>query len=138
MPACWEKGYEHAWLIITDLEPEQANICWYGLRTWIECGFKDNKRGGWQWQNSKITDPARAERIWLAISVATLWLVSVGGEADAKMPASGFDELPESHVARRLKKNQGSRARLLSCFRRGRAIILATFPQGEAKRTTAR
>ena len=51
-----------------------------------------NKRGGWQWQNSKITDPARPERIWLAISVATLWLVSVGGEADANMPASGFDE----------------------------------------------
>ena len=48
------------------------------------------------------------------------------------------DELPESHIARRLKNNQGSPARLLSCFRRGRAIILVTFPQGEAKRATAR
>ncbi|MGB0386841.1 MAG: transposase [Ardenticatenaceae bacterium] len=87
--ACWEEGYDHPWLILTDLEPEQANVCWYGLRTWIECGFKDHKRGGWQWQNSKITDPARAERIWLAIAVATLWLVSVGGFALANMPASG-------------------------------------------------
>ena len=130
--ACWEEGYDHPWLIVTDLAPEQANVCWYGLRTWIECGFKDHKRGGWQWQNSKITDPARAERIWLAIAVATLWVVSVGGEADANMPASGFDELPETHIARRLKKNRPSRARLLSCFRRGRTVILVALLRGES------
>ena len=38
VPACSEKGYEHAWLIVMTSEPEQANVCWYGLRTWIECG----------------------------------------------------------------------------------------------------
>ncbi len=130
--ACWEEGYDHPWLIVTDLVPEQANVCWYGLRTWIECGFKDHKRGGWQWQYSKITDTTRAERFWLAIAVATLWVVSVGGEADANMPASGFDELPETHIARRLKKNRPSRARLLSCFRRGRSVILVALLRAES------
>ena len=37
----WEPGYESAWVILTDLEPEEAMVSWYGLRTWIECGFKD-------------------------------------------------------------------------------------------------
>jgi hypothetical protein len=46
------------------LAPEQADVCWYGLRAWIECGFKDAKRGGWQWQQTHITDPARTTRFW--------------------------------------------------------------------------
>ncbi len=33
--------YESAWIILTDLEPEEALVSWYGLRTWIEGGFKD-------------------------------------------------------------------------------------------------
>lgn len=32
----WEPGYESAWIILTDLEPEEALVSWYGLRTWIE------------------------------------------------------------------------------------------------------
>jgi len=37
----WEAGYESAWVILTDLKPEEALISWYGVRTWIEGGFKD-------------------------------------------------------------------------------------------------
>src|SRR2546425_11489666 len=44
---------------------------------------------------------ARASRLWLAIAVATLWVVSVGGEADATQPVSGLEALPELHIARR-------------------------------------
>jgi hypothetical protein len=29
-----------------------------------------------------MTDPERAAQLWLAVAVATLWLLSVGGEAD--------------------------------------------------------
>ena len=35
----WKPGYESAWVILTDLKPEEARISWYGLRTWIEGGF---------------------------------------------------------------------------------------------------
>jgi hypothetical protein len=27
--------------------------CWYGLRAWIEQGFKITKRAGWQWQRGQ-------------------------------------------------------------------------------------
>jgi len=43
---------------------------WYSMRSWIECLFKDSKRGGLAWHHTKITDPKRAERHWLAIAIA--------------------------------------------------------------------
>lgn len=98
--ARWDEGYAEPWLIVTDLEKELADVCWYGMRSWIECLFKDTKRGGWQWHHTKITDPKRAERHWLAIALATLWVVSVGGEADATLSASSFEQLPSTKVAR--------------------------------------
>ena len=83
--AQWEVGYEGAWLVVTDLAPAQATGAWYGMRSWIEAGFKDCKRGGWHWHQTKMVDPKRAERLWLALAVATFWAVSVGGEADASL-----------------------------------------------------
>jgi len=126
--ACWAEGHQDPWLMLTDLAPDQAQVAWYGLRTWIEAGFKHTKRGGWQWQNTRITDPARATRFWLALAVATLWVVSVGGEADATLPASSLPDLPATHVARRTTRR--SRPRLPSCFRRGVLVILAALLRG--------
>ncbi|MDP9316843.1 MAG: endonuclease, partial [Chloroflexota bacterium] len=96
----------------------------------IEGGFKDIKRGGWQWHQTKMTDPPRAQRLWLAMAVATLWVVSVGGEADATLPASSLPALPALHVARRHPMTRG-RPRLVSCFRRGVLRILAALLMGE-------
>ena len=88
------------------------------------------KRGGWQWHQTKMTDPARAARLWLALAVATLWVVSVGGEADATLPASSVAALPELHVARRRARGR-AQPRLLSCFRRGVLTILAAVLQAQ-------
>ncbi len=88
--ARWDEGYADPWLIVTDLHPQQAPICWYGMRSWIECLFKDIKRGGFGWHHTKMNDPERAEGLWLAISVATLFLVSVGGKAEANLPPSSL------------------------------------------------
>jgi hypothetical protein len=129
--ARWDDGYAEPWLLLTDLPPEVAEAAWYGLRSWVEGGFKDLKRGGWQWHQTKMTDPQRAMRLWLALAVATLWVVSVGGAADATLPASSLDALPALHVARR-RASQRTRARLLSCFRRGVVTILATLLRGDA------
>lgn len=123
--AWWSEGYDEPWLIVTDLAPNQADAAWYGLRSWIEGGFKDLKRGGWQWQQTRITDPKRVERFWVAIAVATLWVMSVGGESEMTQPVSGLEDLPETHIARRTTKR--SRPRLLSCFRRGINIIVAVL-----------
>lgn len=124
----WREGYE-PWLIVTDLVPEVAEAAWYGLRAWIEGGFKDIKRGGWQWHQTRITEPGRAERFWLAVALATLWAVSVGGEAEVNQPVSGLEHLPATHIARRRVRRR-SRPRLLSCFRRGLRVILTDLLTG--------
>ncbi len=128
--ARWDAGYRDPWLILTDLPPARADVAWYGLRAWIECGFKDSKRGGWQWHQTKMTDPARAERLWLVIAVATLWTVSVGCQAETQLPAAVLPELPAGHVARRRATGRPA-GREVSCFRRGRLVLIAALCSGQ-------
>jgi len=85
--ARWDAAYAEPWLILTDLPPSQADAIWYGLRAWIAGGSKDATRGGWHWEQTKMTDPARAERGWLAMALATLWVVRVGCAAEGAHPA---------------------------------------------------
>ena len=77
-----------------------------------------------------MTDPDRASRLWLALAVATLWVVSVGVASEATLTASSFAQLPESHIARR-QATRPSQPRLLSCFRRGICLILAAVIAGK-------
>ena len=129
--ARWDRGYRDPWLIVTDLAPTQADVAWYGLRAWIVCGFKDAKRGGWHWEQTKMRDPRRAERLWLAMAVSTLWVVSVGCQAEVAMPLPALDELPAQHIAR--QRARGRRpARSMSCFRRGRLLIVAALVNYQA------
>jgi hypothetical protein len=128
--ACWQEGYADPWLILTDLPPHLANVAWYRMRSWIEGGFKDTKRGGWQWHQTKMTDPARAARLWLALAVATLWVVRVGGEADAMAPDPMPETLPQLHIARRRSTNR-SRPRVVSCFAQGLRRIFVALLKGE-------
>jgi hypothetical protein len=123
--ARWEAGQAEPWLIATDLAPEVADWAWYKLRAWIEAGCKDTKRGGGHWEQTKMRNPARVERQWLVIALATLWVVTVGGAAEAQ--AVPFDEeWPVGAVgpARR------SRARLVSWFRRGVLLVWAGLVRG--------
>jgi hypothetical protein len=86
--ACWEDGYDEPWFVVTDLTPEQAESLWYGMRAWIDQGFKLLKSAGWQWQTTRMTDCGRAERLWLVLAVATRYVLAVGGdfEADQEVP----------------------------------------------------
>lgn len=76
--AWWAVGQQAPWFLVTDLRPQQAHATWYGLRVWIEEGFRVLKSLGWQWQRSRITDPQRGERLWLALAVATVWTLAYG------------------------------------------------------------
>ncbi len=89
--AWWGEGYREPWYVLTDLDPTGCAIEWYALRAWCEQGFKCTKRGGWQWQQTQMVDPRRAERLWLALAVAMLWMVSLGTELELPAPA----EVPE-------------------------------------------
>jgi hypothetical protein len=116
--ARWDAGYKDPWLILTDLPPEASDASWYGLRAWIEQGFKITKRAGWQWQRTRMSYPGRASRLWLAVSVATLWLLSVGGEAEESVPESTLLDVTELCPPRRRSRRE-TRLRLVSVFRRG-------------------
>ena len=85
--AWWGEGHDEPWFILTDLAPNGCDASWYGLRTWCEQSFKCTKRGGWQWQYTQMTVPARAARLWLALAVATLWMVSVGSDLEVGPPS---------------------------------------------------
>ena len=135
--ASWDEGYADPWLMLTDLTPQQAQICWYSMRSWIECLLKDIKRGGLGWHQTKMTDPKRAERLWLALAVATLWLVSVGGQINTDLSASSLSlenetvepESIESMVGSNLESTASDLnkpTRYLSCFRRGFLVLLAS------------
>ena len=76
--------YAEPWLIVTDLSAAIAQASWYGLRGWIEQGYKRAKSEGWQLQRTRITTCARLERLWLAMAVATLWVLEVGGESEVQ------------------------------------------------------
>jgi hypothetical protein len=124
--ARWDEGYRAPWLLLTDLAPSAGEACWYGLRTWIEQGFKVIKRGGWQWQHTRMSDPQRAARLWLAVAVATLWLLSVGGLAEATLPVSTLLPLTNTDgPPSRLR--QATSLRLVSVFRQGWIIILVAL-----------
>jgi hypothetical protein len=123
--ARWEAGYRDPWLILTDLAPTASEAGWYGLRAWIEQSFKLAKRGGWQWQRTRMTDPQRAARLWLALAVATLWLLSVGEDGAEDLPDSTLPELPPDQLHPRHRRCGGWR--LVSVSRRGRARLLATL-----------
>ena len=117
--AWWEVGYDDPWLVLTDLPPENANVLWYGLRAWIERGFKLLKRAGWPWQATRMAQAERATRFWLALAVATLWLVRVGGEAEAEIELT---TVPELLAVKR--RRSGTRWRTTGIFQRGAVLIL--------------
>jgi hypothetical protein len=67
----------------------------------------------------------RAQRIWLVISVATLWLVSVGAEGDESITESTsfMDALLEQHKQSQLKS--------VSVFGRGWVRIMVALLRQE-------
>ena len=128
--ARWDEGYKEPWLIVTDLEPEQGDILWYSLRIGIECSYRDVKSDGWQWHKTRLTDPKRAERLWLAIAVATLWTVTVGGEIDQHPPDNLTVKIPPNHVGKKRTISQRT-SRQISCFLQGLLTIVADLLNGK-------
>lgn len=81
----WAPDQTEPWILLTDLDPTQVGPCWYGLRTWIELGFRALKSFGWQWERTRRTELARVARHWLVLAIATLWVLATGTrEEDAE------------------------------------------------------
>lgn len=73
----WDANQREAWLLLTDLPASQVNPAWYALRMWIEFGFKALKSAGFHWERTRMTHPARAERLWLVLALASLRCLSL-------------------------------------------------------------
>jgi DDE family transposase len=125
--AWWGAGHQEPWFVLTDLAPERCDAQWYGLRSWCEQAFKCTKRGGWQWQQTQMTDPNRVARMWLAMAVATLWMITLGSELELGSADSQVD-LPDLRPL--LGLNGARRPRRTRLFRLGWLWLLVQLIQG--------
>lgn len=158
--AWWTEGHDEPWLLLTDLSVERVRGSWYGLRGWIEGGFKCLKSAGWDCERTRMTSPERVQRHWLALAVAMLWTVSAGGQAEAAEEADRGEgateaeertwlgglarpssELSGSGIPAQERESQGTspgpkttgarvRAHLVGVFRRGWMILSQALAEG--------
>lgn len=106
--AIWEEGHSEPWLLMTDLTPQQCrgngpehdgiSAACYGLRAWIEQGFRCLKGGAYHYQRTRIVDPARAERVWLVLAVSLLWTHALGGSLGGGETAAGDTDAGDSAI----------------------------------------
>jgi len=120
--ARWDDSYAAPWLILTDLEPQNADVSWYGFRSWIECSYRDLKSDGFGWHKTRLRQPDRAERHWLAMAVAMLSIVTLGGEQEF------IDD--ETLVSDRTLSQ--SFAPSVSCFLNGLLTVIAQLLNGQS------
>jgi hypothetical protein len=113
-------GIPVAWAIV----PGNTNALWYGLRSTTECVYRDIKSDGWRWQRTRLTAPDRAERLWLAMAVATLWMLFLGGQTES--PARNA-QLPTLST---VGATVSPRTRQFSCFLQGLLTLLAELLRG--------
>lgn len=121
--ARWDADYADPWLILTDLKPVEADISWYGFRSWIECSYRDVKSDGFEWHKTRLRQPDRAERLGNAMAVAMLWIVTLGGEEEISHD--------ESLISDRSSGSFSTSVPTLSCFLNGLLTILAQLLNGQ-------
>ncbi|HEY6410375.1 MAG TPA: hypothetical protein VIY29_23230, partial [Ktedonobacteraceae bacterium] len=134
----WEKGYEERLAVVTDLGPEQAQASWYQMRFWIEDEYKDHQRGGFHWEQTKMGDPARAERLYLVMAVTMQLALLVGGSLEARdqqdkprQGTRGSTKQGKRGRGRPAKAVSRRRGREQSCLERGCQAISAAALRAE-------
>jgi hypothetical protein len=130
----WEKGYEEKLVVVTDLDASDTNAAHYQMRFWIEDEYKDHKSGGCGWEQTKMTDPKRAERQWLARAVAMQMAVLVGGQEEAEEQEckrrKALQQPGKRRVGRPPKPIARPRGREQSVLERGKQSLHAAVLRG--------
>ncbi len=118
----WYAEPEEPWIILTARPPQEVGVNWYALRCWIALGCKALKSLGWQWDQTRRTDPARVSRHWLALSVATLLALAYGTrveDAQDRRIAPGNLRAPPKALASHHRDPRSRPARTVSVIRHG-------------------
>ena len=76
--AAWEPACREPWLLVTDLPATLARCRNYCRRCWCEQSHRDDKSHGFNWQLSRVRDPAHAGRLLLVMALATVLCLSLG------------------------------------------------------------
>jgi hypothetical protein len=107
--ACWERGQDAPWLLVSD-RPDGARVFRrYAKRTWTEELFRDEKSSGSRWEESHVTDPAHAARLVPLMALATYLALALG----SRVIQAGLRRFLES-----------TRRRTLSLFRIGKRWLM--------------
>lgn len=123
----WDHDQKAPWLLLSDLPRDAVDGRWYGLRIWIELGFRALKSFGWQWERTRRTDPTRIARHWLVLAIATLLDLAVG----TRLEDAQQQGIPPGQVRRpRTTTPAPPRSRRTSVFRRGLAWLHARVLRG--------
>jgi hypothetical protein len=75
----WAAGANtEPWYIATDAKAGWDTLGEYGLRMDIDEGFRDDKSGGFQLEDSRLDAPAAVERLLLVLALCVVHLVALG------------------------------------------------------------
>jgi hypothetical protein len=98
---CWAAGQAEPLVVLTNRRPRWSLLARYGVRFWIEPGFRNDKTQGWQWEQSRVQGVGHHERLLLAMAWATLLVLTVGAQvaearlqrlAQRKVPPTGMGQ----------------------------------------------
>jgi hypothetical protein len=76
--AVWRRGDEQPWLLVTDLAPTWVRCDQYRHRMDEEESFRDDKSSGFDWDASRVRDPAHMDRLLLVLQLAALFVLAQG------------------------------------------------------------
>ena len=124
----WDCNHAEPWFLVTNCPESEGRE--YGIRMWIELMFRDLKSGGWEWERSRVWNPDRANRLWLALALAYAWMVSLGAAAFSSDKAVKEVAGGRSRAARSALFRLGVDMFRL-CLERGRRVVCSLlFPSG--------
>jgi hypothetical protein len=127
--AVWDADQAEPWIVLTDLAPERVGVLWYGLRVWIEMGFRALKSLGWHWERMRRLHADRVARHWLVLAVATLVTLASGTRVeDAELAG-----IPPAHLRRARSIPVAVDRRPFSVFTRGLAWLRVRLVRGQRR-----
>jgi hypothetical protein len=74
----WDRTQDDPWVLVSDDPAGPARVRAYRRRTRIEATFADTKRRGFDLERTKISAPARLDRLILAVVLALWWRTQLG------------------------------------------------------------